>query len=176
MEQDGPLNRFIAALASAGYPEPSVRVISTLQYGVPQDRHRLILIASKREKIPFPEETHGEKPGLKRYATVRNLIGDLPELEAEETDPKDPFHFAAKLSPLNLKRIKATPEGGGWEDWSDDLLLDCHKRMKGNNMAGHSDTYGRLAFDKPSCSLTTRCISYSNGRFGHPVQNRAISE
>ena len=81
-------------------------MISTLQYGVPQDRHRLILIASKREKIPFPEETHGEKPGLKRYATVRNLIGDLPELEAGETDPKDPFHFAAKLSPLNLKRSR----------------------------------------------------------------------
>ena len=35
--------------------------------------------------------------------------------------------------------------------------------------------YGRLWWDKPATGLTTRCISYSNGRFGHPEQNRAIS-
>ncbi|HBX9579776.1 TPA: DNA cytosine methyltransferase, partial [Klebsiella pneumoniae] len=35
--------------------------------------------------------------------------------------------------------------------------------------------YGRLSWDKPASGLTTRCISYSNGRFGHPEQDRAIS-
>ena len=35
--------------------------------------------------------------------------------------------------------------------------------------------YGRLSWDKPASGLTTRCISYSNGRFGHPTQNRALS-
>jgi DNA (cytosine-5)-methyltransferase 1 len=29
--------------------------------------------------------------------------------------------------------------------------------------------------DAPASGLTTRCISLSNGRFGHPQQDRAIS-
>ncbi|MEG8242933.1 DNA cytosine methyltransferase [Acinetobacter baumannii] len=39
------------------------------------------------------------------------------------------------------------------------------------------DTYGRMSWDKVAPTLTTRCYSYSNGRFGHPdiKQNRAIS-
>ncbi|HEX8954895.1 MAG TPA: DNA cytosine methyltransferase, partial [Burkholderiaceae bacterium] len=79
-------------------------------------------------------------------------------------------HRAAALSKLNLARIAATPEGGGREHWPRRLLLDCHK-----GHAGHTDVYGRLAWDKPAAGLTTRCISYSNGRFGHPEQDRAIS-
>lgn len=35
--------------------------------------------------------------------------------------------------------------------------------------------YGRMSWDRPASGLTTRCISYSNGRFGHPDQDRAIS-
>lgn len=69
-----------------------------------------------------------------------------------------------------MARIVSTPEGGGREHWPSDLLLDCHKDHK-----GHTDVYGRLAWNKPAAGLTTRCISYSNGRFGHPEQNRAIS-
>ncbi|WP_169788408.1 DNA cytosine methyltransferase, partial [Escherichia coli] len=42
---------------------------------------------------------------------------------------------------------------------------------------GHTDTYGRMSWDKPAPTLTTKCNSYSNGRFGHPdpTQHRAIS-
>ena len=79
-------------------------------------------------------------------------------------------HTAAKLSDLNIKRIKATPEGKGRESWPEELILKCHKKYK-----GHTDVYGRLSWDKPASGLTTRCISYSNGRFGHPEQDRAIS-
>ena len=50
------------------------------------------------------------------------------------------------------------------------MILECHRNHK-----GHTDVYGRLSWDKPASGLTTRCISYSNGRFGHPTQNRAIS-
>ena len=40
---------------------------------------------------------------------------------------------------------------------------------------GFTDVYGRLKWEAPAPALTTRCISYSNGRFGHPHQDRAIS-
>ena len=32
-----------------------------------------------------------------------------------------------------------------------------------------------MSWDAPASGLTTRCTSYSNGRFGHPEQDRAIS-
>ena len=44
-----------------------------------------------------------------------------------------------------------------------------------SGFGGFTDVYGRLRWDAPAPALTTRCISYSNGRYGHPEQDRAIS-
>ena len=52
-----------------------------------------------------------------------------------------------------------------------ELVPDCHR----SDFTGYTDVYGRLKWDAPAPALTTRCISYSNGRFGHPEQDRAIS-
>ena len=76
-----------------------------------------------------------------------------------------------QLSRLNLARIRATPEGGDRRNWPEDLWPDCHR----GGFDGHTDVYGRLSWDKPAPTLTTKCISYSNGRFGHPEQDRALS-
>ena len=46
---------------------------------------------------------------------------------------------------------------------------------RARRFSGFTDVYGRLRWDSPAPALTTRCISYSNGRFGHPEQDRAIS-
>lgn len=165
--EDGPLPAFTALLAQLGYAY-HVQVLPALWFGVPQTRERLVLLASRIGAIRLPQASHG--PGKQPYSTVRDWIGELAPLAAGQTDPCDADHRAAILSPLNLQRIAATPEGGGREHWSPDLLLDCHKEHK-----GHTDVYGRLAWNKPAAGLTTRCISYSNGRFGHPQQDRAIS-
>ena len=101
---------------------------------------------------------------------MRDWIGDLPKIAAGETHPTIPDHRAAGLSAQNLKRIRATREGGGNRDWPDELRLKCHE-----DATGYSDVYGRMSWDRPASGLTTRCISYSNGRFGHPEQDRAIS-
>jgi hypothetical protein len=60
--------------------------------------------------------------------------------------------------------------GGDRRNWDRTLLSDCHLAH-----GGHTDAYGRMWWDKPASGLTTRCLSYSNGRFGHPEQGRAIS-
>jgi DNA (cytosine-5)-methyltransferase 1 len=163
----GPLPAFKSLLKKLGY-RFDIKILPALWFGVPQTRERLVLLASRRATINLPEPTHG--PGKQPYATVQDWIGDLSPLAAGQTDKKDPSHRAAALSKLNLARIVATPEGRGRECWPSDLLLDCHKKHN-----GHTDVYGRLAWNKPAAGLTTRCISYSNGRFGHPDQNRAIS-
>lgn len=163
----GPLENFKKLLTSLGY-NYQVSVLPALWFGVPQTRERLVLLASRLPDIKLPETTHGVNKAA--FATVRDWIGNLPQLHAGETHPNDADHQAASLSKINLERITLTPEGGSRESWPQRLWLDCHRNHK-----GHTDVYGRLAWNKPAAGLTTRCISYSNGRFGHPQQNRAIS-
>lgn len=169
IQRSGPLYRFQNLLRKLGYQSESA-VVPALWYGVPQKRERLVLVASRRSTVVIPEPTHG--PGMPegRYTTVGDWIGDLPPIEAGQTHPSDADHTAAMLTAINLQRIRATPEGGGRKDWPQSLWLDCHKAY-----SGHSDVYGRLSWEKQASGLTTRCISYSNGRFGHPTQDRAIS-
>ncbi|MEU4788176.1 DNA cytosine methyltransferase [Micromonospora tulbaghiae] len=164
---DGPLGRFTVALEAAGY-KVECKVLDASHFGVPQRRLRLVLVAALGDAAPMPDPTHGGK--RQPLSTVQDWIRDLPEIAAGETHPDDPDHASMSLSELNYQRILATPEGGGRESWEKALLLDCHQ-----GHAGHTDVYGRLAWDRPASAMTTRCLSYSNGRYGHPEQHRAIS-
>ena len=104
-------------------------------------------------------------------ATVREAISHLPEIHAGEAHASIANHCAARLSPLNFERIKATPiDGGSRCDWPEHLWLHCHR-----GMIGFNDVYGRMWWDRVAPTLTSKCNSLSNGRFGHPEQNRAIS-
>jgi len=168
-EEPGPLPAFASLLRRLDY-QVAAETIDCCDYGVPQKRRRFVLLASNIGEIKLPQRTHGSGSGLAPFSTVREWIGDLPPIEAGQASDAVPNHRAAALSPLNLRRIKATPPGGGRLDWPDELTLDCHV-----GHTGHTDVYGRLRMDQPASALTTRCISLSNGRFGHPIQNRALS-
>ena len=161
---------FTRMLEELGY-HTNHSVVRSQDYGVPQRRARLVLLASQLGRVDAPARTHG--PGTKRpsYATVADWIRDLPEISAGESHPLVPNHRAAGLSSLNLQRIRATPPGGGWRNLPPRLLPASRK----SGFVGFTDVYGRLKWDSPAPALTTRCISYSNGRFGHPEQDRAIS-
>jgi DNA (cytosine-5)-methyltransferase 1 len=165
-----PLADFCEILKKLNYARPLISVVEASRYGVPQIRKRLVMIVSKNYNVNLPPFTHGLGTNNPTYSTVRDWIANFPKLRAGEVDKNDPDHCAASLSEINLKRIRATREGGNRQDWPKELWLDCHKKYR-----GHSDVYGRLAYDKPASAMTTRCISYSNGRFGHPVEDRAIS-
>ena len=164
-----PFGSFLRRLRGAGY-EMDYRPITLAKYGVPQMRRRLVLMGSRHGAIRLPDETHGPGTPYGRYQTVRDWIYHLPPIQAGEEHEEVPNHRAAGLSERNLERIKATPEGGGHRDWPEHLRLDCHR-----GFAGYTDVYGRMFWNAPASGLTTRCTSYSNGRFGHPEQDRAIS-
>lgn len=165
----GPFRLFLNMLDATGY-HCTAEIVDSRSYGVPQKRQRLVVLASRLGPIMLPRPTHGPWTANPEYATVREWIGDLPPLQAGEKHRRIRHHEAANLSPLNLRRIAATPEGCGRESWPASLRLRCHA-----NHSGHSDVYGRMRWDAPASGLTTRCISLSNGRFGHPSQDRAIS-
>lgn len=144
------------------------KIIDAKDYGVPQRRKRLILLASKLGKIELINKTHTGK----RIKTVKKAIGHLPAIEAGESFAKDKLHRARELSDLNLKRIRSTSEGGGWKEWKKNLILDCHKKESGKT---YGSVYGRMNWNEVSPTLTTQCTGYGNGRYGHPDQDRAIS-
>ena len=161
---------FIQTLQHLGYYTKH-RIVRCQDYGVPQRRARLVLLASSAAAITFPRRTNGPGSRCAQYPTVADWIRGLPGISAGETHPDVPNHRAAQLSPINLQRIRATPPGGGWRDLPPELVPECHR----SGFEGYSDVYGRLRWDAPAPAMTTRCISYSNGRFGHPQQDRAIS-
>lgn len=162
------LGDFIQLLKDSKY-HVSVSIVYCPKYGIPQTRKRLVLLASRFGDINLIPPTV-DTP--KDYKTVWDTIGDLPPIAAGEINMKDPLHRASALSPLNLQRIKATPEGGGWRDWPEFLRLQCHKSKSGKSFGS---VYGRMKWNEPSPTMTTQCIGYGNGRFGHPEQDRAIS-
>lgn len=164
------LDAFKNMLDKEGY-KLAEDTIYARDYGVPQNRRRYVLIASRLFKPEIPNPTHGNKPNLLPYKTVRQTIEKYPAIKAGEIHNTISNHRCANLSELLLQRIKATPHNGGSRtDWPDNLVLKCHKSFK-----GHTDVYGRMKWDEPSPTLTVKCFSLSNGRFGHPEQDRAIS-
>lgn len=159
--------KFLEILKAFGY-EVSYKIVNCPEYGIPQHRKRLVLLASKLGKIELIKETHTEKT----FKTVKDAIGKMPLLESGEVSPKDSLHRAAKLSDLNLKRIRQSKPGGTWKDWDEDLRLKCHQKSSGET---YVSVYGRMSWEKPAPTMTTHCMGIGNGRFGHPEQDRAIS-
>jgi DNA (cytosine-5)-methyltransferase 1 len=137
-------------------------------YGIPQRRPRLVLLASKYGNIQLIPKTHTPE----NYVTLRQAIEYLPPVEAGEICVSDPLHRASSLSEINLKRIKASKPNGTWRDWDEDLRLECHKKSTGKT---YVSVYGRMAWDEPSPTITTQFYAYGTGRFGHPTQNRALT-
>ena len=156
---------FVSELRECGY-NVWHDVVDCTQYGVPQTRRRMVLLASLHGPIRMIDATHP------RPRTVRQAIGHLRPIAAGERDPRDRLHTAPGLSPKNLARIRASKPGGTWRDWPEHLLVDCHRSDSGRT---YPSVYGRMEWDKPSPTMTTQCYGYGNGRFGHPEQDRAIS-
>ncbi len=164
---NGPFSKFLNLLRDLNY-KFCFDVLNAVNYGVPQNRRRLVLLASKKYNIEFPVPKYGS--GLRPFRVVRDAIAKYPPIDHGSSSSCIKDHEAAKLSSLLLQRISALRPGEDRRSWPDELKLKCHVNKK-----GHTDVYGRLDWDKPSVTLTTKCISLSNGRFGHPSQNRALS-
>jgi DNA (cytosine-5)-methyltransferase 1 len=158
--------RFVSALRKGGY-SVTFETLRAQQFGVPQKRARLVLFASRHGEVPMPKPTHKG-----RERTVRDAIGDLPPIRAGKTHPTDRLHGGRGLSKRNFARIKHTKRGGSWKDWDRSLQLACHRKRSGKSFRS---VYGRMLWDEPSPVITTQCLGIGNGRFGHPVQNRAIT-
>ena len=129
---------------------------------------------------------------LKPKTTVWDAIGDLPEIVggigsgeySYNQEPQTEFqkyvrkgseqitsHFCARLSTINVERLKYIPQGGSWRDIPFELLPEGLKRARRSD---HTKRYGRLDPNELCSTIMTKCDPHW-GSFFHPTQARALS-
>lgn len=172
-------NQIISEIKRLGY-EVSAGIVKASDYGVPQNRERVIFLCSKNEAISIPEAT------VKKPITVREAIEDLAYLNSNEgafeqnytTEPMTDYqrlmrtgskrlynHKASNHSQVAIHKLSMIPPEKGKECLPESLL----GKQKFNS------TWGRLKWDEPSPTIDTRFDAASNGTNNHPFLNRAIT-
>lgn len=158
-------NKLIEKCGEAGYTIKQKKLTAS-DFGVPQTRKRVFIVGERvgtgLPRFSFPTSSDST------IHTVRDAISDLMEKSEEDISN----HKADKLSAINLQRIQAIKEGEGRDSLPLHLQLECHKN---NSTHRHLDVYGRMAWDRPSSTITARFDSFSRGRFGHPELDRTIT-
>ena len=164
-----------------GY-ESVCKILDLADYGVPQHRKRVIAFsvedANGKEELLMPPPTHSDPKFVEGgdklpWVTVRETIADLPSLEPGEQDPLIPNHKARKHTKKVLEIIKNVPkDGGSRKELPRRLWLSCHRKLSNG---GAENVYGRMWWNRPSPTITSRCTCPSSGRFIHPEQDRGIT-
>ncbi len=175
------------------------RKLCAADYGVPQERYRAVVIASRKAHIDFPAKTHlppksGSKKvrnkieenastdGLPReyWKDVRSAIGDLRNIPTIGTDiqhdlvPPLNLHFGRTPTEKSLERYRAVPPGGNRFDLQrnrSDITPECWIRKT----TGGTDLFGRLWWDRPSVTIRTEFFKPEKGRYLHPDLDRPIT-
>ena len=162
----------------------NIQILRGEDFGVPQKRRRVFFVGNKFGKdFEFPNP---EFDGVnKKFRTVWDTIGDLPDLEAnQETQDyiqesqtefqkflrngqlKLEDHKAPNHSEMMIERMRNIKQGQNHSNLPENLKLG----------SGYPNIYGRLIADEPSDTITGNCGCVSApGRFIHPFKNRAIT-
>ena len=128
LASDAVFDGFLDALDALGY-KLRHEVVDASQYGVPQRRRRLLIVASRLGRPPVGEQS-------RKCMTVRKALTGLPEVGSTG----DVLHDAPER---RTERIAAMirlvpPDGGSRRDLGEEHQLDCHARTD-----GFKDIYGK---------------------------------
>lgn len=160
--------RLLGMLRSLGYAV-SHKVLCASDVGVPQRRKRLVCVAI-RSRGSLPDLELSGDSGSQRRSTVREAF------RASKLCAHDPLNRARRMSGIVMQRIQAIPkDGGSRASLCRRLELRCHSKIRARGTAGATNVYGRMKWDEPAPTLTTRCTTPACGRFLHPTQNRPIT-
>ena len=166
------------------------QVLCASDYGVPQDRHRLIIFGSKK-KINFKkafEETKNRmiKSGEIKKATIYDAISDLNYLSSGEGDfeqdyknkPLTEYQKERRKNSKILYNHKATTHNKVAIDRINELKPGGRRLdlKEGKNIKSvHSGAYGRMRWEDLSKTIITRFDTPSSGVYIHPEQARTIT-
>ena len=152
--------------------------VQMADYGIPQRRRRLVLLAGHGFLIDLPAPTHARTPdtsgGRAPWKTLRDT---LPPLETPCTlraawqrgGPRAfDWHVVRNLQPATRERLEAAKPGSMRFSLDDSLLPECHRR----GYTGFRNVYMRMQWDAPAPTITAGCTTPAKGRFGHPDPRR----
>lgn len=185
------VRQIYAGLKEQGYQNVDHKVLRSEDYGVPQERRRVVFIANRVGKpIVWPKISYGNS--IRPFTTVRDAIGDLPKLKNGERYDSGGYlsrargdfqkemrngslkvlnHFAPKLGEINIERMAHIPPGGSWRDIPFELLPAGMKRARRSD---HTKRYGRMTWDGLASTILTKCDVHW-GAYIHPEQDRSIT-
>lgn len=168
-------------LCCMGY-DVQIETLDASHYGVPQIRHRTIIVAHKRRmSFSYPERTQ------KMPRTVWEAISDLPKVENGNpvdrlpygTDPANAFqrkmrgnrktvtnNLVTMNGELVLKRYAHIPQGGNWRNIPDELMENYEDKERCHNWI-----YRRLPQNLPSVTIT----NFRKNMLIHPLEDRGLS-
>ena len=174
------LDEFVERLESLGYLV-NKGILQMADYGVPQSRRRLVLLAGKGFRVQLPKRTRcykGDgKKRLKPWLTLADVIKDmwkpvtLSEAKERGGPQKFNWHVVRDLKEISIERLKALKAGSGRSALPTELRPQCH--VKSNK--GFQNVYGRLSWKQTPPTITSGCTTPCMGRFGYPDELRTIS-
>ncbi len=156
----------LSEMRNLGYKIAAPRLLEAADYGVPQNRERVIFIASRdSEPVTFPLPTFSENGanGLPKWLTLRDALENL-----EDPDPEYFTYSENRL--MYLRLLKA---GENWRYLPDELK---EQAMGGAYKSGGGKVgfYRRLSWDKPSPTITTSPHQKATDMC-HPEELRPLS-
>lgn len=159
------LEYILNILHTFGY-HVSFNLYNAANFGVPQIRERIVIIASLKSKVSYLRPTHSEfqKYGLKPWRTVKEAISGIPECKNQ---------LCAQFPEKRLKYYKLLKSGQNWRNLPEDLQQEA--LGKAYNLGGGKTGFlRRLDWDKPSPTLVTSPLMPATA-LAHPSQDRPLS-
>ena len=174
------LREFVEILKKLNY-KVKYEILQLADYGVPQSRRRLVLLAGRGFEVEFPKQTHSrngnEKKGLKPWMTLGDVIKETPppvtlsKALRENGPQKFNWHVIRDLKEISIKRLKSLKSGNDRKLLPKNLRPKCHA----NGNRGFTNVYGRMSWAQLPPTITSGCTTLAMGRFGHPDETRTIS-
>lgn len=161
----GALAHVLAWLERLGY---GVRfnLYNSANYGVPQVRERVVLIAARDgSQLPFLEPTHSQNGdfGLPRWTTFREAVKGLQEKNMT----------GIKFPESRLQYYRLLGPGEYWKNLPENLQQEALGKSYYSG-GGKTGFLRRLAWDKPSPTLVTHPAMPATD-LAHPKKDRPLS-
>ena len=170
------LETILHVLENIGYSY-KVEIFNLNDFGLPQQRERVILIASRDREVQGLKDLW-QGLSIKSTATVGSALSRLSALDRQipQTLDKRFPHLTEEV----LKRAIAIPkDGGSWTDiatTNQELLIpSMKKKIAAGNTGSYKDVYGRMALNQPAPTIKRECSHVGNGRYTHPTEDRLLS-